>query len=62
MLALIARAPSNAEIADRLVIAETTAKTHAARLLMKLGRRDRAKAVVVAHESGLVEPGGATDQ
>jgi len=49
--------PQQSEIGERPVIAETTAKTHVARILMKLGPRDRAQAVMVAYESGLVEPG-----
>jgi DNA-binding NarL/FixJ family response regulator len=57
VLALVARGLSNAEIAQHLYVSPATAKTHVARLLMKLNARDRAQLIVIAYESGLVTPG-----
>lgn len=54
VLRLIARGLSNGDIARELVISPHTAKTHASRVLTKLGARDRAQLVVIAYESGLV--------
>ena len=54
---LIARGMSNAEIAQSLIVSDATIKTHVARVLMKLGLRDRIQAVVLAYETGIITPG-----
>jgi DNA-binding NarL/FixJ family response regulator len=56
---MIARGLSNGEIAEELVLAEQTVKTHVGRILSKLNLRDRAQVVVTAYESGLITPGDA---
>jgi DNA-binding NarL/FixJ family response regulator len=57
VVTLIASGLSNEEIAERLYLSVSTAKTHATRAMAKLGARDRAQLVVIAYESGLVRPG-----
>jgi DNA-binding NarL/FixJ family response regulator len=60
VLDLLIRGLSNPEICRQLVISEATAKTHVAKILQKLGVRDRVQAVIYAYETGLVTPGPAS--
>ncbi|MER7000254.1 response regulator transcription factor [Streptomyces sp. NPDC000410] len=62
VLTLMGRGLSNTELARELTLSEATVKTHVARIFAKLTLRDRAQAVVLAYETGLVTPGGATDE
>lgn len=58
VLHLLAKGLSNSEVAAHFRLSEATVKTHVTRILSKLGLRDRAQAVVVAYETGLITPGG----
>ncbi len=60
VLALMGRGLSNTELAEALTLSEATVKTHVARIFAKLALRDRAQAVILAYETGLVTPGSST--
>ncbi|WP_329484824.1 response regulator transcription factor [Kribbella sp. NBC_01484] len=60
VLTLMGHGLSNSELATELTLSEATVKTHVARIFAKLGLRDRAQAVVLAYETGLVRPGDPT--
>jgi DNA-binding NarL/FixJ family response regulator len=60
VLRAVTRGRSNAEIGEELYLSEATVKTHVTRILAKLGVRGRVQAVVLAYESGLVEPGAGS--
>lgn len=61
VLTLLGRGRSNAELARELTLSEATVKTHVARIFAKLALRDRAQAVVLAYETGLIAPGDADE-
>ncbi|MFD7507068.1 response regulator [Streptomyces sp. NPDC059850] len=61
VLTLMGRGLSNSELAQTLTLSEATVKTHVARIFAKLTLRDRAQAVVLAYETGLVSPGGPAE-
>jgi DNA-binding NarL/FixJ family response regulator len=60
VLQLLVRGLSNTEICEELVISDATAKTHVARILHKLGLRDRVQVVIHAYETGMIAPGGSS--